>query len=58
MVAELDPFSDHADRHQPRAWTGIRTQFGYDIDSRMYPTFEERAAYAHRQAITVITPKT
>lgn len=41
--------------HQPRALTGIKAGFGYDIDFRMYPTFEERAAYAHRQAITVIT---
>ncbi|MDH3194612.1 MAG: hypothetical protein OEM40_09870, partial [Acidimicrobiia bacterium] len=41
--------------HHPRAWMGIEAGFGYDIDSRMYPTFEDRAACAFRHAIGEIS---
>lgn len=41
--------------HHPRAWMGIEAGFCYDVDSRVYPTFEERAACAYREAITEIS---
>lgn len=40
--------------HHPRAWMGIEVGFGYDIDDRWYPTFNDRADYAYERALAEV----
>jgi hypothetical protein len=32
--------------HHPRGWMGVSTEFRYEIDSQLFPTFESRAEQA------------
>jgi hypothetical protein len=45
-------FADRIEVHHPRGWMGVAARFLYEIDSRVYPTFEARAEHAHQLALS------
>ncbi len=39
-------FHEELTVHHPRGWMGVAAAFDFQLDSREYPTFDERAAKA------------